>query len=228
MDRQSNTSANIIDKRKVASHGLLFAIGIILGRIFGVSPPVDRSQDVTAVDKDGDLVQVVSTALDRGQAFWSARIPDWRDAHVVLFSSSLETPCGLANKMTGPFYCPADEHIYIDLQFLRSIDGDLGQAYVIAHELGHHVQYLTGQLAINAKSAELKAYFIELQADCYAGVWMQNEMANNHLETGDVEEAYMEAVQVGDTGAMDTWTHGDSEHRVAAVKRGLKTGECDL
>lgn len=212
MKKQDGKSANIIDRRRVASHGLIAIIGVIVGRLLGIAP---------AVDKDADLVQVVSTALDRGQAYWASRIPGWRDAKVVLFTRSLETPCGIANETTGPFYCPADEHIYLDLTFLRAMSGDLGQAYVIAHELGHHVQYLVGQL-------NYYGYTVELQADCYAGVWMKNEIVNGHLEPGDIEEAYFEAAQVGDIGSMETWTHGDSEHRVAAVKSGLETGKCDL
>lgn len=213
MEQQSEISKNIIDKRAAATHSLAWLIGLFVGLF--------TSPGHSVQDRDRDLVQVVSTALDRGQAFWEARVPGWHDAHVVLFTKAIDTPCGVANDLTGPFYCPGDEHIYVDLAFLRKINGDLGQAYVIAHELGHHVQNIVDGL-------DVRGYQIELQADCYAGIWMNNEMDSGYLQQGDLNEAYLEAAQVGDVGAIDTWTHGDAEHRVAAVRRGFKTGQCNL
>lgn len=211
MDQQPGISRNIIDRR-VATGG---AVGIFVGGVLAFMlghPP--------AADPDRDLVQVTSTALDRGQAFWATTVgPAWRDARVVLFTGRIASPCGQADAMTGPFYCPVDEHVYLDLAFLRAVRGELARAYVIAHELGHHVQNLRRELGADSVT-------VELEADCYAGAWMANEQRGGHLAPGDVTAALAEAAEVGDHGTADTWTHGDAAHRQAAVAKGISQARC--
>lgn len=220
MDQQQTTSSNIIDNRKIATHtlaGLIaMSLGIALGR--GVAP-----------DQDRDLVQVVSTALDRGQDFWTTQTQGYRMAHVVLFEHAEATPCGTASDRTGPFYCEVSERIYLDLAFLRAIDGDLARAYVIAHELGHHMQKITGELT----RLRGRPISIELQADCLAGFWMRSEQIGGHLADGDLEAALTEAGAVGDDRIMpgsspETWTHGSSAQRTAALLVGYRGGPCKL
>lgn len=208
------TSKNVIDKRQVASHAVAWMIGIIVG-LFGVHV-------TPSGEPDGDLVQLVSTALDRGQTYWSASVTNWHDAKVVLFTTLETTSCGPASQRSGPFYCPNDEHIYIDLAFLRAVHGDLARAYVIAHELGHHVQKLRHELV--GPSVD-----IELSADCYAGEWMRQEQILGHLIGGDTDGAIAEAEAVGDDrlspgSSPETWTHGSGAQRAESVRRGIAGG----
>lgn len=216
MERQGHTSKNLIDRRpspaSAGTHGFALLLGLIFGAMGRPAPEPAKP--------DADLVAVISTALDRGQAFWAGRLPWYRPARVVIFTSSTATPCGEASESSGPFYCPADEWIYIDPAFLRGIDGDLARAYVIAHELGHHVQNLTTKLQPGVA--------LELQADCYAGAWMAAEQRAGRLAKGDIEAAIELARAAGDTGSRDTWTHGDSAARADAVTRGLSQGACSL
>lgn len=222
MKVDEKTSENIIDRRPIATHGLAWTLGLLFGAFFrpdGAPPSTN--------DPDRDLVMLASTALDRGQTFWAAQFASssrsWRDARVVLFTGATKTPCGRADATTGPFYCPPDTHIYLDLAFLRAIHGDLARAYVLAHELGHHVQALRGELD-GRPSVE-----VELQADCYAGEWMRNEQALGDLGEGDVPGAIAEAEAVGDDRicpgcSTEQWTHGSSEQRAGSVMRGLGGG----
>lgn len=219
MDEQKTVSPNIIDHRGAATHGLTALIALIFGAFFGRSvAPADS-------DPDFSLIQVVSTALDRGGDFWAARLKDWRPAHVVLVDHDENTACGLAGPTHGPFYCPGNERIYVDLNFLRSIKGELARAYVIAHELGHHVQALRHEID-GRQSID-----VELQADCYGGMWMHEESTHGHLAPGDFEAAVTEAAAVGDDklapgSAPETWTHGSSAQRAAALEAGFKGGPC--
>lgn len=202
-------------------------LGVIVGILasLGLRPgPSPRGPD-----PDRDLVMVVSTALDRGDDFWGQRIEprSWRMPHVVFENEKGEaTPCGQANATSGPFYCPANERIYLELTFLRSINGELARAYVIAHELGHHVQKMLAKFRGARDSIG-----IELQADCYAGMWMKDELTSGHLAKGDIEAALAEASAVGDDAicpgcSPEAWTHGSSKQRVAAVTEGLGGGPC--
>lgn len=211
MDKQGQTSKNVIDRRAAGTHGIALVLGLLFGWL-GARP--------LAVDPDAAQIAIISTALDRGQAFWAGRLPYYREAKVVVFTSSTETPCGTASDATGPFYCPADERIYVDPAFLRAIPGELARAYVIAHELGHHVQNITAPVAPGVS--------LELQADCFAGVWMSAEQRAGHIAGGELDAALTEAAAAGDTGSRDTWTHGDAASRVAAVTRGLTQGACPL
>lgn len=211
MDKQGHVSKNVIDRRKAGTHGIAALLGLLFGLL---GRPMSRP------DPDADLVAVVSTALDRGQAFWAGRLPWYRDAKVVIFTGRTATQCGDASEATGPFYCPPSERIYLDPTFLRAITGDLARAYVIAHELGHHVQKLTAPLQPGVG--------LELQADCFAGAWMAAEQRAGRLAPGDIDAAIATARAVGDTGSKDTWTHGDAASRAAAVTRGIAQGACPL
>jgi uncharacterized protein len=206
--------------------------------------------------REEPMVQFVSFVLDNVQQTWTKILPRmgarYHDAKLVLFRDLTESGCGTAQSVAGPFYCPMDEKVYIDLGFYNELrqklgaPGDFAQAYVIAHELGHHVQHLLGteqrvrQLqernpdAVNELSVRL-----ELQADCYAGVWAHATSEQRILEQGDIEEGLNAAAAVGDdrlqrmsTGRVnaETFTHGSSEQRTRWFKRGLANGdpqECD-
>jgi predicted metalloprotease len=169
---------------------------------------------------------------------------------LVLFEDAVQSACGSASAATGPFYCPADQKVYLDLSFFRELDqrfgapGDFAQAYVIAHEIGHHVQNLLGinrQVAqaqqqgsrVNANALSVQ---LELQADCFAGAWGHHAARRDLLEQGDVEEGLAAAAAIGDdrlTGgrtAPESFTHGTSEQRARWLRQGLSTGSinsCD-
>jgi predicted metalloprotease len=163
---------------------------------------------------------------------------------LVLFSDAVESACGQAAAATGPFYCPGDHKVYLDLSFLQELGrrfgapGDFAQAYVIAHEVGHHVQNLTGHLAsgggLPRGVANAQSVRQELQADCLAGVWGHEAAARNRLDPGDAEEGLTAAAAIGDDRLQresqgrivpDSFTHGSSADRVAALRRGLQTGD---
>jgi hypothetical protein len=176
----------------------------------------------------------------------------WHDAKLVLFRNATQTGCGIGQTAMGPFYCPLDQKIYIDLGFydeLRSrfgAPGDFAQAYVLTHELGHHVQHLLGiddrvrraQIE-NPDQANALSVRLELQADCFAGIWAHETQREQMLEPGDVEEALNAASSVGDdriqraaTGHVnaDTFTHGTAVQRAMWFRRGFDSGnpkECN-
>jgi predicted metalloprotease len=222
MRLENQVSPNIIDRRRLA----LGAIGGIIATLlalFGV-----RLATGTTRDADRDLVFVVSTALDRGQTYWAGRFDaktPYRPAKVVIFEQATGSGCGRALSQAGPFYCPGDERIYLDVGYLRAIRGDLARAYVIYHELGHHVQKLTGAELIGGFS-------IELAADCLAGEVMRAEMLGGNLSPGDIAAALAEAAAVGDDAlrpeSPETWTHGTADMRVGAVTAGLSGAGCRL
>src|SRR3984957_2397733 len=186
-------------------------------------------------------VQFVSFVLDDVQNTWTQILPqqtghDYRHAKLVLFRDYTQSGCGSAQSATGPFYCPDDEKVYIDLGFYDELTqrfgahGQFAQAYVLAHELGHHIQKLTGiegkvqQLRdSNPSEANPLSVKLELQADCYAGVWANSTQQRGLLEKGDVESALSAAAAVGDdrlqkmaTGHVspESFTHGTSEQRM--------------
>ena len=166
----------------------------------------------------------------------------------MLFSGAVESACGYAQSATGPFYCPADEKVYIDLSFFEDLQnrfgapGDFAQAYVIAHEIGHHVQTLTGisekvhaaKRQRSERDANALSVRQELQADCFAGIWAYHaDRTRQLLETGDIEEALNAANAIGDDRLQmqsrgrvvpDSFTHGTSAQRIEWFKRGLATG----
>jgi predicted metalloprotease len=204
-----------------------------------------------ATDPDRELYEFISFAFDDIQvAFGDAlqrKGETYRKAKLVIFADAVDTGCGTASSAVGPFYCPPDQKAYIDLGFYRDLKkrfgapGDFAQAYVIAHELGHHLQTLSGvsaRVERQGRSNELSVRQ-ELQADCYAGVWAKTTEQRRILEAGDVEEALGAAAAIGDdrlqkqAGApvsSETWTHGSSEQRVRWFKRGMESGDlaaCD-
>ncbi len=208
---------------------------------------------------DGNLSDdeaLVSFVLDDAQEFWAgifaASGEQYEHAQLVLFDGSVQSGCGLASAATGPFYCSLDQRVYLDLGFFQELHdrfgapGDFAQAYVIAHELGHHVQNLTGvsqsviqQVQDDPSLRNSLSVKQELQADCLAGVWAYSTYNRDILESGDLDEALAAAASVGDDRIQEsvsgrinpeTWTHGSSEQRVEWFRRGFDTGDperCD-
>ena len=195
----------------------------------------------------------VAFVLDDAQNFWAhdfaANGREYRHAKLVLFTDSTPTGCGYGSAATGPFYCPNDERVYIDLGFFDTLQRQLGakgefaRAYVVAHELGHHVQDLLG-IEKRAQSGVMKgasgnSVRLELQADCYAGIWAHSAQQRDLLETGDIESAIGAASRIGDdvlqkeeTGRVrpESFTHGTAAQRERWLKRGFDTGDmnqCD-
>ncbi|HEX7168094.1 MAG TPA: neutral zinc metallopeptidase [Acidimicrobiales bacterium] len=206
-----------------------------------------------APDADAALVDFVSFVLDDVQGTWDELFRDagrtYEPAELVLFEGATQTGCGVGQEATGPFYCPLDKKAYLDLTFFRELrtrfgaPGDFAQAYVIAHELGHHVQNITGvnadvrrQQQRHPDDANELSVRQELQADCFAGVWAHSTYRRDILERGDLEEGLAAAAAVGDDrlqrqagGRVDphTWTHGSSEQRMRWFSRGYETGDPD-
>jgi predicted metalloprotease len=195
-------------------------------------------------------VSFVSFVLDDAQKVWQQQLgTSYRPAKLVLFRDAVQSACGFAESATGPFYCPGDEKVYIDLGFYEELQqrfgapGDFAQAYVLAHEIGHHVQNLLGTEAEVRRTRETRADLanemsvrLELQADCYAGVWAHSTGQRNLLEQGDVEEGLGAAAAVGDDRLQrmgggrvvpESFTHGSSEQRQQWFRRGLESGRTD-
>lgn len=212
--------------------------------------PVPPGQEELA-----DFVSVVlADTEDTWQALFRARGGVYEEPRLVLFTDAVESACGFAQAAAGPFYCPRDHRVYIDLGFYRELrdrfraPGDFAQAYVIAHEVGHHVQTLLGisgqvQAArgrLGPKEANALSVRLELQADCFAGLWAHHaDRARNILERGDLEEALNAASAIGDdrlqrqargTANPDSFTHGSSDQRTRWFRIGLESGaleRCD-
>lgn len=204
-------------------------------------------------DPEAELVSFVSFVFDDAQRTWTEQFEasgrTYRPAEMVLFRDATDTACGFASSDVGPFYCPADERVYLDLGFFEELrrrygaEGDFAQAYVIAHEVAHHVQHQLGisdrvQRLSQQDRSEANELSIqqELQADCFAGVWGQTTRERGLLEAGDVQEGLGAAAAVGDdriqreaTGRVnpETWTHGSSEQRRTWFQRGFRAGEAD-
>ena len=224
-----------------------------LGQSSGAAAP-----DTATPAADDTMRQFVAAILGSTEDVWGALFQasgeTYRQPTLVLFSGATQSGCGMGQAAMGPFYCPADEKVYIDLSFYEDLrsrfraPGDFAQAYVIAHEVGHHVQKLLGvsdqvhELEQRSSEAEANALSVrmELQADCYAGLWASRaEQARPMLESGDVEEALAAASAIGDdrlqrqtqgTVVPETFTHGTSAQRVRWFRQGLQTGSvksCD-
>jgi predicted metalloprotease len=213
------------------------------------SAPVTRPADPARDAAEQREVQFVSFVLDDVQHTWSQTLPQYRHAKMVLFRDDVNSACGLAQTATGPFYCPGDEKVYLDLSFFNELktrfgaSGEFAQAYVIAHELGHHVQKILGTESKvraaqqqNPQMANPLSVRLELQADCYAGVWGHSTEQRNILEQGDVESGLNAAAAVGDDHIQkmtrgevmpEKFTHGTSAQRVQWFKQGLTTGRVD-
>lgn len=237
---------------------LLLIISLITGRNFfssgggtaSVQPRMSSGPVEQSASEDRD-VRLISFVLDDVQKTWSqifaAHGRQYRHAKLVLYRDVTYSGCGTAQATTGPFYCPQDEKVYIDLSFWRELKrfggdtGDFAQAYVIAHELGHHVQKLLGieqrmhRLATQDRGEQNPlSVDLELQADCFAGVWGHSTEQRNIVHANDVAGALKAAAAVGDDHLQkmagravspERWTHGSSAERVSWFKRGLEGGQ---
>jgi len=244
---------------------ILLVLSLLFGRnLFSLLGTGDNTGDRPAVERPVDEtpaehreVQFVSFVLDDAQSTWStilseqARVP-YRHAKLVLFRDAIGSACGFAEAASGPFYCPDDEKVYLDLAFfdeLRSrfaANGDFAEAYVMTHEIGHHVQKILGiepkvhrYMEQDPPHANEYSVRLELQADCFAGIWAHSTAQRNLLERGDVEEGLNAAAAVGDDRLQrmsgrrvnpDSFTHGSSQQRATWFRRGLESGrigDCD-
>ena len=211
---------------------------------------------VASTPEEEKKVEFVSFVLDDAQATWArlfqARGQTYEHAKLVLFRDEIQSACGFAEAASGPFYCPGDSKVYIDLGFYDELQqrfgapGDFAQAYVLAHELGHHVQRLLGtesqvreQQQSRPDLANQLSVRLELQADCYAGVWGHETAQRDILDPGDVDEGLAAAAAVGDDRIQrmqgqgvhpEAFTHGSSEQRTSWFRRGFESGrpeDCD-
>jgi predicted metalloprotease len=240
---------------------ILLVLSLLFGRnLFdevGVAPPGSAVsteaggdvQPVSETPEEKERADFVSFVLDDAQGVWAQLLPGYRDARLVLFRDRVQSGCGAASAAMGPFYCPADQRAYIDLGFydeLRSrfgAPGDFAQAYVLTHEIGHHVQHLMGTDARVRQLQEARPQLandlsvrMELQADCYAGVWANSTQQRRLLEAGDVDEALGAASAVGDDRIQaatagqirpESFTHGSAAQRATWFKRGFTSGRPD-
>jgi predicted metalloprotease len=211
--------------------------------------PAD-SGPVASSPAEEEMVQFVSFVLDDAQATWASLLPGrYERARLVLFRDVVQSACGIAESATGPFYCPGDRRVYIDLGFYEELQrqygapGDFAQAYVLAHEIGHHVQNILGTESAmrraqqqDPRRANELSVRLELQADCFAGIWGRSTANRDILEAGDVEEGLNAAAAVGDdrlqrmaTGrvAPESFTHGSSAQRMEWFRRGFDSGRVD-
>lgn len=262
-------SSNVEDRRGMRVSGKLVGGGIgtiilvLVGLYLGIDPsellqqsgtPSSTSQNApyeqTAEEKaQAEFVAVVlADTEDTWNAIFSKSGQQYVEPKLVLFSGAVQSACGYAQSATGPFYCPTDQKVYLDLEFFEDLKrrfkapGDFAEAYVIAHEVGHHVQTLTGLsakiLEARQKLPEAKANALlvrqELQADCFAGLWAHHaDRTRQIIEDGDIEEALNAAAAIGDDRLQmqsrgyvvpDSFTHGSSAQRVKWFKRGFASG----
>ena len=223
-----------------------------------VSPPQQTQHPVQSTPQEDKLKDFVSAVLGSTEDTWGQIFQQagrqYVDPKLVLFRGAVRSACGFAKSAVGPFYCPGDQKVYIDLGFYEELrtrfhaPGDFAEAYVIAHEVGHHVQNLLGisekvaqaQQRGSPERANALSVRVELQADCFAGVWANHANAAKHiLEQGDIESGLNAASQIGDDRLQmesrgyvspESFTHGSSEQRVRWFKRGLEQGsvkQCD-
>jgi predicted metalloprotease len=219
--------------------------------------PADPSQPMQQTPEEAKSVQFVSFVIDDVQNTWEKVLQDegvarYHHSKLVLFRDATQSGCGFAQAATGPFYCPEDEKVYVDLAFFDELDqrfgapGDFAQAYVLAHEVGHHVQNILGTaekvhraMESDRRNANEYSVRLELQADCYAGIWGHSTQQRNILESGDVEEGLAAAASVGDDRIQkmsgravnpDSFTHGSAQQREQWFRRGYESGrlsDCD-
>jgi uncharacterized protein len=237
---------------------ILFILSLVFKRDFlsllstgSVDTGITATQSDPARDQqEQPLVQFVTFVLNDTQNTWSQILPQqgvpYRHARLVLFRDAYDSACGMAQSATGPFYCPEDEKVYIDLGFYDELKqrfgapGEFAEAYVLAHEIGHHVQKLLGIEARmraaqqrNPGAANQLSVALELQADCFAGVWGHSTQERNLLDPGDVDSGLKAAAAVGDdriqrmsrgTVNPETFTHGSSAQRMEWFQRGFQDG----
>ena len=279
--RQGRRSSNVEDRRGMGAGRrmprggglklgggagiLVLLIGMFLGVDLsglmgtssnGVTPPA-LSPSGTQTRSDDEASEFVKVMLAYNEDVWTKLFAEsnqeFRKPKLVIFDGGVNSACGYTSSAAGPFYCPGDYQVYIDLNFFRELEkmgagGDFAQAYVLAHEVGHHVQNLLGvsmavqkrQRIVPKAEANKLSVLTELQADCYAGVWAHHAHKDNQLlEPGDLEEGMNAAAQIGDDALMgragaqirpEAFTHGTSEQRQQWLYRGLETGDpqqCD-
>jgi len=220
--------------------GILFALLLIGALTYGgrmcagdQAPSRQVTQEMPAAQDE--TARFVGFVLDDVQETFAKQLRGYQPTRLTLFRSAINSACGTASAAVGPFYCPLDQKVYIDLTFYDELrrkfgaPGDFAQAYVIAHEVGHHVQNQAGLLG----RGEVHQVETELQADCLAGAWAKDAEARGLLEVGDVDEALNAAAQIGDdtiqrktTGRVqpETWTHGSAAQRSSSFKRGMSGG----
>jgi predicted metalloprotease len=262
-------SSNVEDRRSMSPRGKGMVGGsigtiaiVIVVLLLGGDPTSilqniqtdDQSlfQNYTESAEDKELVQFVSVVLAETENVWRGIFKDegstYSEPKLVLFSGRVESACGIAGAATGPFYCPGDEKLYIDLSFFEELQsrfkapGDFAMAYVIAHEVGHHIQNLTGvmdkmnELRSQLSEEEYNKYSVrlELQADFYAGIWAHYTDQQELLESGDLEEALNAASAVGDDNIQkqshgyvvpESFTHGTSAQRKKWFHKGFSSGD---
>jgi predicted metalloprotease len=212
-----------------------------------ISAPSEQGPVGAPNDQLGKFASIV---LADTETTWRTLLgPRYEDPRLVLFTGAVQSACGTASSAVGPFYCPGDHRVYLDLTFFDEMErrfgasGDFAQAYVIAHEVGHHVQNLLGvaekvhrlKRQVSEMEANALSVRMELQADCYAGVWGYHaKRERNLIEPGDFEEGLRAAAAIGDDRLQkmsrghvqpESWTHGSSEQRMAWLKRGLESGD---
>jgi predicted metalloprotease len=238
--------------------GIFLVISLVLGKnpltlisqlLSGGTAQTESSVPYEATAKDKELAEFSATVLANTEDVWNKLLDNYREPTLVLFTGSVSSACGSASSATGPFYCPGDEKLYIDLSFFDDMErrlnapGDFAQAYVIAHEVGHHIQKITGtsekiqRLRGQVSETEYNKYsvMLELQADFLAGVWAHHsQQMTRMMESGDLEEAMNAANAIGDdrlqkqsSGRVvpDSFTHGTSEQRMRWFKKGFDTGD---
>ena len=267
--RGERQSTNIEDRRGVsvgrvaAGGGLGTLLLMVLALVFGVDPRQFMDQSPTSPPsqvqtsrpqnaEEEELKQFVAVVLAKSEDVWTDVFRQngrqYREPTLVLFTDQVRSACGIAGAAVGPFYCPDDEKVYIDLAFYEQLrrefqaPGDFAQAYVVAHEVGHHVQKLLGISdrveAMQQRASEVEAnqlsVRLELQADYFAGVFARHVQNQGLLEAGDIEEALRAATAVGDDQIQrrtagyvvpDSFTHGTSAQRLRWFKRGYETGD---
>lgn len=261
-------SSNIEDRRgsgrgiAVGGGGGLLALAVVV-MLLGGDPTQILMQGLQqqasyepSVDPEAQKEEMdfVSSILGSTEDVWAQIYPEYANPTLVVYSGITQTECGTGQSAMGPFYCPLDHKLYLDLSFFKDMErslnspGDFARAYVIAHEVGHHVQTLMGTAAkvtaqqrqSSQKQANALSVKIELQADCYAGVWAHHVQADyGMVESGDIDEALNAATQIGDDrlqqkgqgyAVPDSFTHGSSHQRHDWFKRGYDSGEiqnCD-
>lgn len=230
----------------------------MIGGMQSVSGPPTDNRPVSTSQPGDQLGKFASVVLADTEDTWKTLLPKmgrpYQDPRMVLFSGAVQSACGYTSSAVGPFYCPGDHKVYLDLQFFRELDrklgapGDFAQAYVIAHEVGHHIQNLLGiakqvrslQQRGSSSKANALSVRMELQADCFAGVWGHHaQRERNLIEPGDFEEGLRAAAAIGDDQLQrksqghvqpESWTHGSSQQRMTWLRRGMETGNpqsCD-
>jgi predicted metalloprotease len=222
----------------------------LLGNFFGGGEsPTQSSVPYQGTAEDNELAEFSGVILANTEDVWNGLLDNYREPTLVLFTGSVASACGSASSATGPFYCPGDEKLYLDLSFFDDMarklnaPGDFAQAYVIAHEVGHHIQKITGitdkvqKLRGELSQKEYNRYSVrlELQADFLAGVWAHHsQQMTQMMEAGDLEEALNAAFAIGDdrlqkqsTGRVvpDSFTHGTSEQRIKWFRKGFESGD---